>query len=61
MTSCRRTILCGLSGRGLNEALKRMEVVFTRVYESDAKGARLCIAPRKSRRTGALLCTPATC
>jgi transposase len=31
----------------LNEALKRMDPVFTRMYESDAKGGRPSIAPEK--------------
>jgi transposase len=31
----------------LNEAFKRMDVVFTRMYESEAKGGRPSIAPEK--------------
>jgi transposase len=31
----------------LNGALKRMDAVFTRMYESDAKGGRPIIAPEK--------------
>jgi hypothetical protein len=31
----------------LNEALKRMDGVFARMYESDAKGRRPGIAPEK--------------
>ncbi|VVE21876.1 transposase [Pandoraea fibrosis] len=34
----------------LNEALKRMDGVFARMYESDAKGGRPSIAPEKLSR-----------
>jgi hypothetical protein len=42
----------------LNDALKRMDDVFARMYEADAKGGRPSIAPEKvarTRRTGVAL------